>query len=317
MTRPAVSACIVTCNQERYIRQCVESVLHQNGEVSVEILVGDDCSDDSTSSIVAELARQHPGVVVHNRNNPRLGVWENLRWLLLRASGEFVTISDGDDYWLPDKLKTQLAYMQAHPECVAVYTNAMTVTESGHPIGLFNDEGDRSVDLPGLLRRGNFLHASSVLMRAHLRQGLIDIEGKYLDYRAHLLHARKGQVAQIGQPLTVYRVNASGSVLANANDFVRSLYWEAIMDVPRDMVTDGDFARGLADFYKRVVFRSLSARRPALAREWAPRILAASPYGRLRTGLLVLCSVTRSLYVELIGRLKASRGGAAKVLYRR
>ena len=318
MSLPTVSVCIVTCNQERYILQCLEGVLIQSSDAVLEILVGDDCSDDDTSSIVAALARQHPGVVVHLRNEPRLGVCANLKSLLLRASGEFIAILDGDDYWLPGKLKAQLSYMQMHPECVAVYTNATAVNESGQRIGLFNDAGDRGLDLPGLLRRGNFLHASSVLMRADLRQGLIAIDGQYIDYRAHLLHARKGRLAQIGTPLTAYRVNSGGSILSSSNDFVRKLYWEAIMDVPRDLVSDSDFARGLADFLKRILFRSLSARRLDLVREWAPRVFAASPYGRLRTSLLVLGAVMRSMYVELFGRLRSSLDGrAAKVLYRR
>lgn len=174
------------------------------------------------------------------------------------------------------------------------------------------------MDLAGMLRRGNYLHASSVLMRAELRQGLIAIEGQYIDYHAHLLHARKGRLAQVGSPLTAYRVNAGGSILSSSNDFVRRLYWEAIMSVPRGLVSDGDFARGLADFLKRIVFRSLSARRPALLREWVPRVFDASPYGRLRTGLLVIGAVVRGIYVESIGRLKSSLGGrTAKVLYRR
>jgi len=318
MSVPTVSVCIVTCNQERYIQECLEGVLVQSADAVLEVLVGDDCSDDRTSSIVAAVAKEHPNVIVHVRHDPRLGVCANLRSLLLRARGEFIAVLDGDDYWLPGKLKAQLAYMEMHPECVAVYTNAKTVTESGQAIGLFNDAGNRILDLPGLLRRGNFLNASSALLRAGLKQGLLEIDGPYLDYRAHLLHARKGTLAQIGQPLAVYRVNSSGSLVSGSNDFVRKLYWEAIMDVPRDLVSDGDFARGLADFMKRILFRSLSAKRYALVREWAPRVFEVSPYGRLRMGLLVLGAVARSIYVESRGRLRAGIDGrAAKVLYRR
>jgi GT2 family glycosyltransferase len=44
MNAPAVSVCIVTFNQERYIRDCVMSVVQQAEDVDIEILVGDDRS---------------------------------------------------------------------------------------------------------------------------------------------------------------------------------------------------------------------------------------------------------------------------------
>jgi len=318
MTEPTVSVCIVTCNHEKYIRQCIEGALAQAADTTIEILVGDDRSDDRTGEIVAELAGVHPDLLVHRRNDPRLGVWENLNSLLVRARGEFVAIIDGDDYWLPGKLDAQLAYLRAHPDCVAVYIDAMTVADDGEPMGRFNDVGERSIDLGFLLRRGNFLNSSSVLMRAECAQGLVAIEGQYLDYHAHLLHARKGRLAQIGRPLSAYRVRSSSSIVSNSNDFVRQLYWQAIMSVPRELVSDADFASGVADFMKRVVFRALSARQSALIREWAPRVFEASPYGRTRTSLLVAGAVVRSVYVESIGWLRAALGDrSAKVLYRR
>lgn len=313
-----VSVCIITCNQRRYIRPCLESVLAQAQDAELEILVGDDSSDDGTSDIVADLTAAHPQLMTHIRRDLRVGGGANMRDLISRASGEFVARVDGDDYWLPGKLASQLAFMQANPGCAAVYTNAITVDENGNRIGLFNDVADARFDLAALLRRGNFLNNSSVLFRAAGRKASLDVHVPQIDYRAHLWHARQGWIGHIGEPLTAYRVNAQGSMVAGMNDRVRELYWEAIQSVPRELVSNGDYARGIADFMRRVCFRALSSRNGRLLREWWPRVRAASPYGSLHTAALVLGSILRMAGKMLAGRFRyGADGRPLRILYRR
>lgn len=318
MSRPTVSVCIVTCNQRGYIVQCLRSVLEQAVDADVAILVGDDASDDGTSEIVAALAAEHPSHVRHIRREPRMGAFANMRDLIARADGEFVARVDGDDYWLPGKLQRQLDYLLAHPDCSAVYTNAVTVDEAGQRIGLFNDMGDARFDLAAMLRRGNFLNNSSVLFRNAGRHAWLDVDVPQIDYRAHLWHAQRGWLGHLGKPLAAYRVATQGSMVAGMNDHVRELYWEAIQSVPRDRVSDGDYARGLADFLRRVFFRALRTRRWQLLREWHARVLAASPYGALRTDVLVLASILRMGWKEAVGRFRRDADGRRlRVLYRR
>ena len=317
-TRVTVSVCIVTCNQERYVRQCIESVLAGSVGIDIEVLVGDDRSVDGTGAIVAALAAEHAGIVFHQRNDPRMGVCANLRSLLVRARGAFIAVLDGDDYWLPGKLAAQLAWLEADPECMAVYTNAVAVTESGQLIGRFNDVGDARMDLGFLLRRGNFLHSGSVLMRSVLAAGLIGIEGRYIDYRAHLAHACSGPLRHIGRPFTAYRVGSAGSLVAGANAMVRELYWEAIQSVPRERVADDDYARGLADFLRRVFFRALRTRDLALWREWKPRVFAASPHGAPKMAWLTAANILRMLAKQAAGRFRRDASGKRlRVLYPR
>ncbi|HET6914353.1 MAG TPA: glycosyltransferase [Rhodanobacteraceae bacterium] len=318
MNGPTVSVCIVTCNQRELIGTCLRSVLDQEAEADVRVLVGDDASEDGTSELVAAFAASQPGKVRHFRRNPRMGAFANMRDLITRAEGEFIARTDGDDYWLPGKLQRQLDYLRAHPGCAAVYTNAITVDGSGDHIGLFNDVGDSRFDLGALLRRGNYLNNSSVLFRAAGRQAWLEVEGPQIDYRAHLWHARHGWIGHIGEPLTAYRVNAQGSMVAGMNDKVRELYWEAIQSVPRELISDHDFALGLADFLRRVAFRAARTRDGALLRSWAKRVFEASPYGRMRTSLLTLASILRILCKEAAGLFrKGADRKRQRILYRR
>lgn len=318
MNGPRVTICVATCNQRDFIETCLRSIATQEIEATLRILVGDDASDDGTSEIVARLANEFPHLIRHLRRETRMGGVANMRDLIVRADGDFIARVDGDDYWLPGKLQRQLEYLRAHPDCAAVYTNAITVDEGGARIGLFNDVGDARFDLAAMLRRGNFLNNSSVLFRNAGRQAWLDVEAPQIDYRAHLWHARHGWLGHIGEPLAAYRVNAQGSMVAGMNDRVRELYWEAIQSVPRSLVTDDDYAHGIADFLRRVCFRALRTHRWSMLLEWRARVLAASPHGALRTGALTLASILRMTFKEIAGRFRRdAHGKRLRVLYRR
>lgn len=307
---------MTTRNQRRYIASCLESVLSQQVDADLEILVGDDCSDDGTTDIVADIAAAHPGLLSHIRHSPRAGGSLNTQILLARASGDYIARLDGDDYWLDDKLAVQLDFLAQNLDCVAVYTNAHTVNENDVPVGLFNDVGDNRFSLAGLLRRGNFLNNSSVLLRGELKNDWLNLRGPLIDYRVHLLHARKGLLGHIGKPLVVYRISTAGSLVTYDNDNIRRLYWEAILSVPRNLVSDQAFASGIADFYRRVLFRSVRTRRPELARAWWPQVLQASPYGRFRTAWVILKAFSRSVGKELLGSFSTGADGLRpRVLY--
>ena len=57
---PKVSVCVVTYNQEKYIRQCLQSIVDQETDFDFEVIVADDCSTDRTSCIVQEFADKYP-----------------------------------------------------------------------------------------------------------------------------------------------------------------------------------------------------------------------------------------------------------------
>lgn len=316
MKRSHICVCVATYNQQALIETCMRSILDQQVEADVHVLVGDDASTDCTGEIVQALIAEYGCErLQYLRRSSNQGAFANMRDLLLRASGDYVARVDGDDYWLPGKLARQLAYLQAYPECNAVYANAITVDESGAQIGLFNDVGDVQFDLAALLRQGNVLNNSSVLFRAANTTGWVD--DSQIDYQVHLWQARHGFLGHIGEPLAAYRLNTQGSLVLGANGYVRNLYWQAIQSVPRELVSDDDYAKGISDFLRRVCFRSARTRDFNLLQYWAHVVYAASPYGRLRTSRLVLTNIVRMLFKMTVPQLAALVGcKRLPVLYR-
>lgn len=314
MTRPVIFVCVVTYNQRDFIEICLRSILDQQVDASMKVLVGDDASTDGTSIVIERLVEEYGDRLQHFRRTTNMGAFANMSDLLMRVDSGFVARVDGDDYWLPGKLSRQIDYLRENPACRAVYSNAITVDESGMEIGLFNDVGDAKIDLPAMLRRGNFLNNSSILFRAEDIPGWTDIV-QQIDYQVHLWLARNSWLGHIGEPLAAYRVSVEGSLVTSSNEHVRELYWRAIESVPRELVSDDDYAHGVADFLRRVFYRAVRTRDMTLLRTWSKRAYTASPYGAIQTTRLVVVNTLRAGWKVLLGNLRGGR--YSRVLYRR
>lgn len=113
---PLVSVVIPAYNCANYIRESVQSVLSQDYP-SIEVIVVDDGSTDGTDRVLSEMGtsirvvRQTNGGPAKARNR---GV--------AHANGEFIAFLDGDDVWLPGKLRTQMEYFADHPEVDICFT---------------------------------------------------------------------------------------------------------------------------------------------------------------------------------------------------
>lgn len=96
---PMVSVMIPTYGQDKYIEKTVRSALSQDYP-SLEIVISDDCSPDSTQEICEKLALEHP-IVRYYRNSTNLGRVKNYHETLYnRVQGDYVVNLDGDDLFI-------------------------------------------------------------------------------------------------------------------------------------------------------------------------------------------------------------------------
>ena len=125
-----LSVFVVTYNQEQYIRQCLDSIVMQQTNFDYEVIIGDDCSTDSTPQICDEYAEKYPFIhVYHHQKN--LGLVKNWEFVLNRCTGEYVAMLEGDHYWTnQNKLQTQVDYLEAHTDCqICFYKPSVVFTE--------------------------------------------------------------------------------------------------------------------------------------------------------------------------------------------
>lgn len=108
---PKVSVIIPVCNVERFLKECLESVVSQTLE-DIEIICVDDGSTDSCPRILDDYAKSDPRVrVIHKENT---GYGHSMNVGIEAALGEYVGIVEGDDAVLPDMYKTLYQAAKTH-----------------------------------------------------------------------------------------------------------------------------------------------------------------------------------------------------------
>ncbi len=215
-----LSILLVTYNHERYIDRAMESILAQELPAdfrSIEIVVADDASQDSTR----ELIRRHEGrdprfTFIHLPSDQNQGITRNYQRGFEACRGRYVAVLEGDDYWTsPLKLSKQLAVLEAQPDCVLCSTNyTMLQEQSGaKALRVTSTRGWRDVSVPELIADnliGNFstcVYRREVL--AHLPARLFDMRS--YDWIINICVGTWGRIVFLHEPLSVYRIHASGA----------------------------------------------------------------------------------------------------------
>lgn len=105
MSNPLLSIIIPAFKVEKYIAECIESVISQ-GIDDIEILVIDDGSPDASGTIAESYASIDSRVVVYHKSNGGLGSARN--YGIDRANGRYIAFLDGDDKWMPGQMRQVL-----------------------------------------------------------------------------------------------------------------------------------------------------------------------------------------------------------------
>jgi len=112
MPTPKVSILMPVYNVEKYLAEAIDSILNQSF-ADFELLVLDDCSPDKCADIIKTFDDKR---IVYHRNEKNLGLANNLNVGLKMAKGEYIARMDGDDISLPDRLKTQIDFLENNPD---------------------------------------------------------------------------------------------------------------------------------------------------------------------------------------------------------
>jgi len=130
------SVLVITYNHQRFIRQCLDSILQQQFTGKIQVVIGIDKCADSTLEICRDYQQRYPNLVellVHEQN---VGMYRNFCETLRRCQGKYIAILEGDDYWTdPSKLQLQYDFFEEHPFCVLSAGYVELVNEHSNKIG--------------------------------------------------------------------------------------------------------------------------------------------------------------------------------------
>jgi glycosyltransferase involved in cell wall biosynthesis len=127
---PKVSVCVITYNHATFIAECLDNILKQETDFLFEIIIGEDNSTDGTSEICKAYAEKYPDKIRLFFRRPEQKIEVNGRKtfhfnffeVLKTASGLFIALCEGDDYWTDSlKLQKQVEMLEHNTDCVVCH----------------------------------------------------------------------------------------------------------------------------------------------------------------------------------------------------
>jgi glycosyltransferase involved in cell wall biosynthesis len=160
MEKNKVSVVTSVHNEEKFLKQCIESVLNQTFE-NFEYLIIDDASTDRTFEILKDFEKKDKRIKIF-KNSFKKGPYSSANNVLKRCKGEYVARIDGDDIWFDSKLKKQVDFMQKE-KCNFSCTYVQYIDENNKELHIHETpSGD---DLNWCLNFYNPIRHSSVMWK--------------------------------------------------------------------------------------------------------------------------------------------------------
>lgn len=210
-----VSVFVMVYNHENFLKQCLDGILYQRTNFNIEIVVGEDCSTDSSREILLEYQLKYPGkfnLILHKEN---VGANKNQEIVLNNCIGKYIAMCEGDDYWTdPLKLQKQVDFLEENEEytiCfhdVQVLENGVLKNDKnidGRYLSIINKS---DINYKDLLIHGNFIQTCSVLFRNLENYNDLDLIMKFSsvgDYVLHIHNAKFGKIKKLDFYGAVYR----------------------------------------------------------------------------------------------------------------
>ena len=132
---PLVSVMMPTYNGAAYLREAIDSILHQT-YTRWELIIVDDGSTDETPVILQAYCRQHARIKAYRIAHGGRGKARNK--CLEEASGKYIAVCDSDDISLPNRFKAQVDFLEAHPDIGVVSAQILHFDDQNVPARLYS-----------------------------------------------------------------------------------------------------------------------------------------------------------------------------------
>lgn len=271
-TQPLVTVIMPVFNQVRYVAQAIESVLAQESDFSIKLVISDDSSTDGTAEICRRYANNYYDRIEFRTQKVNVGMSKNYVSLFNACYSKYIAVLEGDDFWIDKfKLKKQVSILEADRSIGVVHSNFQALLEDGTVKAGHNFV--RQDFLSGNIFENLFIEnricPATVCFRRSLLRQSIDIDFltrnplKTIDYFLWIGMAHASKFFYLCEVTACYRIHPQ-SISNNASvekflAFVRSS--EAIIDyyAKRYGVRNSLVRNAISEIYSPVVLRNVAA----------------------------------------------------------
>lgn len=210
---PRVTVLMSVYNSADFLREAIDSILNQTFK-DFEFLIINDGSKDKSLDIIKSYKDRR--IVLVSR--PNKGLVASLNEGISLAKGEYIARQDSDDISVKHRLKTEVEFLDSHPSVALVGSNYAHIDKVSKCTGTVTNIFTNSDDLKVALVTCNQYGHGSIMMRSSILEkvGMYDRSvGHVEDYDLWLRISRVADVANIEEPLYLYRKNEKGVTQQN------------------------------------------------------------------------------------------------------
>lgn len=175
--RKLISVIIPSYNRADTVGMTIDSVLAQQVDSDIEIVIGDDCSTDNARNVLEEYYAKYPNIIRLFFREQNMGLGANWAQCVKDCRGDYICNCDNDDYWHnPRKLQLQLDYMESHPDCNICITNHRVHNRTTGEIRECEAQFDRNIDIQKAMWGGGRFCNATIMYRADFMKSHLDLD---------------------------------------------------------------------------------------------------------------------------------------------
>lgn len=159
--------CLLTYNQERFIQEAIDGALSQSYP-SLDIVISDDCSTDSTFSLIKKAVYNYKGNhnIKINQNSTNLGLVRHLNFLISQLiETEIIILSAGDDISSSSRVESVIEVFNKYPNVMVVTSNKQIINNKSIVISNQSKRAfSKTFTIKELLRSYSFMVGEGVAL---------------------------------------------------------------------------------------------------------------------------------------------------------
>ena len=171
-----ISTIIPSYNRADTVGQTIESILAQQVDADMEIIIGDDCSTDNAREVLLAYKEKYPDIIRLIFHEHNVGLGANWATCVKACKGKYICNCDNDDYWHNlHKLQIQLDYMESHPESNICITNHRMHNRTTGEIRECKAQIDHT-DIQKSMWGGCYFCNATIMYRADFMKAHLDLD---------------------------------------------------------------------------------------------------------------------------------------------
>ena len=241
---PLVTVGVALYNHNKYIVQCLESIIGQTYS-NIEIIIVDDGSTDNSF----QLAKQYLESQDLNKNYQifrhfNQGICYTQNKIAKMAKGKYISFIGSDDFWFENKITEQTDFLEKNNDLALVHSSSIKVDKNGKKKGVINPVNKINsgnlfkalIDGSGIINTPSHLYRTSVYKDI----GYYDANFKFEDLDFWLRLTKKFKIGFINTYHTYYRRHKNNF---SANNQKLLFYHKELLKMYLKNITDLQLAK--------------------------------------------------------------------------